>query len=46
MRGVQVDLATKEVVVHGDDLDPQAIAVAVDEAGYEAIGLGREGAGA
>jgi copper chaperone len=36
---VHVDLATKAVVVRGTDLDPIAIAAAVDEAGYEAVGL-------
>jgi copper chaperone CopZ len=44
VREVHVDLATKEVVVRGTDLDPIAIAAAVDEAGYEALGLdGAEG---
>ena len=39
VREVDVDLATKEVVVRGTDLDPIAVAAAVDEAGYEAVGL-------
>jgi copper chaperone len=38
VRLVDVDLLTKDVVVHGDDLDPAAIAAAVDEAGYEIVG--------
>lgn len=33
---VQVDLATKSVVVIGDNLDDSAIRSAIDEAGYEA----------
>jgi copper chaperone CopZ len=32
---IEVDLGTKLVTVAGDDLDPQAITAAVDEAGYE-----------
>jgi copper chaperone len=32
---VQVDLATKAVVVSGHDLDRVAIVAAIDEAGYE-----------
>jgi copper chaperone len=38
VRLVEVDLATKQVVVYGDDLDLAAIAAAVDEAGYEIVG--------
>ena len=34
---VAVDLATKEVIVTGDDLDRGAIFAAVDEAGYEPV---------
>ena len=37
---VDVDLDTKAVVVTGSSLDPAALAAAVDEAGYEAVGLG------
>jgi copper chaperone len=33
---VDVDLETKLVVVHGNDLDDAALRVAIDEAGYEA----------
>jgi copper chaperone CopZ len=40
VREVEIDLATKEVVVRGDQLDAGAVATAVDEAGYEAVGLG------
>lgn len=32
---VQVDLETKQVVVHGDDLDAALIVAAIDEAGFE-----------
>jgi copper chaperone CopZ len=39
VREVAVDLATKVVVVGGTDLDPVAIAAAVEEAGYDAVGL-------
>ena len=35
---VDVDLTTKLVTVSGDDLDLQAITVAIDEAGYEVAG--------
>jgi copper ion binding protein len=38
VRRVDVDLVTKDVVVHGDDLDLDTIAAAVDEAGYEIVG--------
>ena len=33
---VDVDLATKRVVVHGDGLDDAALRTAIDEAGYDA----------
>jgi copper chaperone len=33
---VDVDLATKRVVVHGDGLDDAALRAAIDEAGYDA----------
>jgi copper chaperone CopZ len=36
---VDVDLDTKAVVVTGTALDTAALAAAVDEAGYEAVGL-------
>ncbi len=35
---VDVDLATKAVVVEGTNLDRTAIFAAVDEAGFEAVG--------
>jgi copper ion binding protein len=34
--GVDVDLDTKEVVVHGDTVDDAAVRAAIVEAGYEA----------
>jgi copper chaperone len=34
---VDVDLDTKRVRVHGTGIDPIAVAVAIDEAGYEAV---------
>jgi copper chaperone CopZ len=34
--GVDVDLDTKEVVVHGDGVDDAAVRAAIVEAGYEA----------
>lgn len=34
---VEVDLATKAVVVSGDGLDLAAVRAAIDEAGYEAV---------
>lgn len=37
---VEVDLDTKAVVVTGTSLDTAALAAAVDEAGYVAVGLG------
>lgn len=36
---VDVDLETKNVVVQGAHLDLEAIKAAVDEAGYEAVGI-------
>jgi copper chaperone CopZ len=33
---VDVDLDTKEVVVHGDGVDDAAVRAAIVEAGYEA----------
>ncbi len=33
---VDVDLGAKRVLVHGEDLDDDAIRAAIDEAGYEA----------
>lgn len=36
---VEIDLDTKAVVVTGTSLDHAALAAAVDEAGYEAVGL-------
>ena len=33
---VVIDLDTKQVQVHGEDLDDAAIRAAIDEAGYEA----------
>jgi len=35
--GVEVDLASKAVVVTGVDVDREAVWAAVDEAGYEAV---------
>jgi copper chaperone len=35
--GVDVDLATKLVQVHGTALDAAALVAAIDEAGYEAV---------
>jgi copper chaperone CopZ len=34
--GVDVDLDTKEVVVHGEAVDDAAVRAAIEEAGYEA----------
>jgi copper ion binding protein len=34
---VDVALETKQVTVRGHDLDDQALRVAIDEAGYEAV---------
>lgn len=36
--GVDVDLATKLVTVHGTSLDRAAVVAAIDEAGYEVVG--------
>jgi copper chaperone len=38
VNGVDVDLASKSVVVTGTDFDREAIRAAVEEAGYEAVG--------
>jgi len=37
---VDIDLDTKAVIVTGSSLDKAALAAAVEEAGYEAVGLG------
>ncbi len=37
---VDVDLETKLVTVHGDDLDDAALIAAIDEAGYDAEPVG------
>jgi copper chaperone CopZ len=34
---VDVDLGTKLVRVHGNDVDETAVVAAIDEAGYEAV---------
>jgi copper chaperone len=36
VREVDVDLESKQVVVHGDDLDDALMRAAISEAGYEA----------
>lgn len=36
VESVDVDLATKRVVVRGEELDDAAVRAAIDEAGYEA----------
>ena len=36
VRGVDVDLDTKLVVVHGEELDDGALRTAIEDAGYEA----------
>ena len=36
VRGVDVDLDTKLVVIRGDELDDDALRVAIADAGYEA----------
>lgn len=36
--GVDVDLGTKIVTVHGDTLDRPTIVAAIDEAGFEVVG--------
>jgi copper chaperone CopZ len=35
--GVDVDLATKLVRIHGGDVDRAAVVAAIDEAGYDAV---------
>jgi copper chaperone len=35
--GVDVDLETKLVQVHGTEIDPAAVVAAIDEAGYDAV---------
>jgi len=35
--GVEVDLATKLVRIHGADVDSAAVIAAIDEAGYDAV---------
>jgi copper chaperone len=35
--GVEVDLDTKLVRVRGTDVDAEAVVIAVDEAGYDAV---------
>lgn len=37
VEGVDVDLASKHVVVRGHGLEPAAVEAAIDEAGYEAV---------
>lgn len=39
VESVEVDLGTKFVVVTGFSLDLELVRAAVDEAGYEAVGL-------
>jgi copper chaperone len=34
---VGVDLDTKLVTIHGDDVDPAAVVAAIDAAGYDAV---------
>lgn len=36
---VEVDLETKNVVVSGSSIDTKAVIAAVDEAGFEAVGI-------
>lgn len=36
---VEVDLETKTVVVSGSQINPNDLIAAVDEAGYEAVGI-------
>lgn len=38
VRDVEIDLATKYVVVRGEALDDATLRAAIDEAGYEAVG--------
>jgi copper chaperone CopZ len=35
--GVEVDLDTKFVLVHGEQIDGAAVVAAIDEAGYDAV---------
>ena len=35
VRGVEVDLGTKQVTVSGENLDDRALRAAIEEAGYE-----------
>jgi len=35
--GVEVDLGTKLVRIHGEGLDDAAVRAAIDEAGYDAV---------
>ena len=37
---VEVDLESKNVVVSGSSIDTAAVIAAVDEAGFEAVGIG------
>jgi copper chaperone len=37
VRGVDVDLDTKLVQVHGAGMDPAAVVAAIDDAGYDAV---------
>ena len=39
VESVEVDLDTKNVVVHGNQIAVSSIIAAVDEAGYEAVGI-------
>lgn len=36
VKSVEVDLSTKQVVVHGERLDELALRAAIEEAGYQA----------
>jgi Cu+-exporting ATPase len=36
VKSADVDLASKQVVVHGDGIDLEAVRAAVEQAGYEA----------
>jgi copper chaperone len=35
--GVDVDLETKRVRIHGSGIEPAAVVAAIDEAGYDAV---------
>jgi copper chaperone CopZ len=35
--GVDVDLETKLVRIHGSEIEPAAVIAAIDEAGYDAV---------